>query len=132
MKLRTILMLNGIVASAYGISFLLVPATVLEIYGLTQGPSEQLAGQYFGVALVAIGLMTWLSKDISDVSTQRALILSLLISNLAGVIVSVLGTLNDVMSVVGWSAVAIYVFFALGYGYFQFVKTSARPLSSEV
>ncbi len=77
MKLRTILMLNGIVASAYGISFLLVPSTVLSIYGMTQGSSEQLAGQYFGVALVAIGLITWLAKDITDVSTQRALILGL-------------------------------------------------------
>lgn len=126
MKLRTILMLNGIVASAYGISFLLVPSTVLSIYGMTQGSSEQLAGQYFGVALVAIGLITWLAKDITDVSTQRALILGLLISDIAGVIVSVLGTLSDVMSAVGWSAVAIYVFFGLGYGYFQFMKTSDR------
>ncbi len=126
MKLRTILMLNGIVASAYGISFLLVPSTVLEIYGVTQGPAEQLMGQYFGVALIGIGLLTWLAKEVTEVSTQRAMILALLISNLAGVIVSVLGTLSDVMSAVGWSAVAIYVVFGLGYGYFQFVKTSDR------
>ncbi len=126
MKLRTILTLNGIVASAYGISFLLVPSTVLSIYGVTQGPAEQLMGQYFGVALIGIGLLTWLAKEVTEVSTQRAMILALLISNLAGVIVSVLGTLSDVMSAVGWSAVAIYVVFGLGYGYFQFVKTSDR------
>ena len=65
-------------------------------------------------------------KEVTEVSTQRAMILALLISNLAGVIVSVLGTLSDVMSAVGWSAVAIYVVFGLGYGYFQFVKTSDR------
>ena len=126
MKLRTILTLNGIVASAYGISFLLVPSTVLSIYGVTQGPAEQLMGQFFGVALIGIGLLTWLAKEVTEVSTQRAMILALLISNLAGVIVSVLGTLSDVMSAVGWSAVAIYVVFSLGYGYFQFVKTSDR------
>ena len=129
MKLRTILMLNGIVASAYGISFLLVPSTVLSIYGVTQGPAEQLMGQYIGVALVGIGLLTWLTREVTEVSTQRAMILALLISNLAGVIVSVLGTLSDVMSAVGWSAVAIYVVFGLGYGYFQFVKTSTRSPS---
>ncbi len=126
MKLRTILTLNGIVASAYGISFLLVPSTVLSIYGVTQGPAEQLMGQFFGVALIGIGLLTWLAKEVTEVSTQRAMILALLISNLAGVIVSVLGTLSDVMSAVGWSAVVIYVVFGLGYGYFQFVKTSDR------
>jgi hypothetical protein len=126
MKLRTILTLNGIVASAYGISFLLVPSTVLSIYGITQGSAEQLLGQYFGVALVGIGLITWLAREVTEVSTQRAMILALLISNLAGVIVSVLGTLSDVMSAVGWSAVAIYVVFGLGYAYFQFVKTGTR------
>jgi hypothetical protein len=122
--------LNGIVASAYGISFLLVPAIVLSIYGVTQGPAEKLMGQFFGVALVAIGLLTWLARGVTDASAQRAMILALLISNVTGVIVSVLGTLSGVMSAVGWSAVAIYVLFTLGYGYFQFTKPAPETPSS--
>ena len=59
MKLSNLLVINAIVALVYGISFVLAPTTVLSLFGLTQGTSEALAGQYFGVALIAIGLLTW-------------------------------------------------------------------------
>ena len=125
MKLRNLLVINAIVALAYGVSFVLVPATVLELYGMTQGTSEALAGQYFGLSLIAIGLLTWFARNVTDSDAQRAIILALLISDVIGVIVSVLGTVSGVMNAVGWSAVGIYLLLALGYAYFQFVKPSA-------
>ena len=125
MKLSNLLVANAIAALVYGISFVLVPATVLSLYGMTQGTSEALAGQFFGVALIAIGLLTWFARNIADSDTQRAIVLALLISDVIGVIVTVLGTVSGVMSAVGWSAVGIYVLLALGYAYFQFVKPSA-------
>lgn len=125
MKLSNLLVINTIVALLYGISFVLVPATVLSIYGVTQGPAVELLGQYFGVALIGIGLLTWFARNVADSEAQRAIILALLISDVIGVIVSVLGTVSGVMNVVGWSAVGIYVLLALGFGYFQFVKPSA-------
>ncbi len=125
MKLRNLLIINTIIALVYGISFVLAPATVLSLYGMTQGTSEALAGQFFGVALIAIGLLTWFARDVADSEAQRAIILALLISNVIGVIVSVQGTVSGVMSAVGWSAVGIYLFLALGFEYFQFMKPSA-------
>jgi hypothetical protein len=125
MKLRNLLVVNAIIALAYGISFVLVPVTVLSIYGMTQGTSEALVGQYFGLSLIAIGLITWLARGVTDSESQRAIILALLISDVIGVIVSVLGTVSGVMSAVGWSAAGIYLFLALGYAYFQFMKPSA-------
>ena len=125
MKLRNLLIINAIVALVYGISFVLIPTTLLSLYGMTQGTSEALAGQYFGVALIAIGLLAWFARNVTDSEAQRAIILALLISDVIGVIVSVLGTVSGVMSAVGWSAVVIYLLLALGFGYFQFVKPSA-------
>jgi len=125
MKLRNLLVINAMIALAYGISFVLAPATVLKLYGMTQGASEALVGQYFGLSLIAIGLLTWFARSVTDSDAQRAFILALLISDVIGVIVSVLGTVSGVMSAFGWSAVAIYLFLALGYAYFQFMKPSA-------
>jgi NAD/NADP transhydrogenase beta subunit len=125
MKLSNLLVINAIVALVYGISFVLVPATVLSLYGMTQGPSAALAGQFFGVALIAIGLLTWFARSVTDSDAQRAFILALLISDVIGVIVAVLGTVSGVMNAVGWSAVGIYLLLALGYAYFQFMKPSA-------
>ncbi len=125
MKLGNLLVVNAIVALVYGISFVLIPVTMLSLYGMTQGTSEALVGQYFGVALIAIGLLTWFARSVTDSEAQRAIILALLISDIIGVIVSVLGTVSGVMSAVGWSAVGIYLLLALGYAYFQFMKPSA-------
>ena len=125
MKLSTLLVINAIVALLYGISFVLAPAIVLSMYGLTQGPSEALTGQYFGLSLIAIGLLTWLARNATDSAAQRTIILALLISDTIGVIVSVVGTVSGPMSAFGWSAVVIYLFLALGYAYFQFMKPSA-------
>lgn len=125
MKLSNLFVVNAILALVYGISFVLAPTIVLSLYGMTQGISEALAGQYFGVALIAIGLLTWFARNVADPDAQRAIIRALLISDVIGVIVSLLGTLSGVMNALGWSAVGIYLFLTLGYGYFQFMKPDA-------
>ena len=124
MKLKTLLSINAIIALGYGICFVLVPKTVLSVYGMTDNPSAMLAGQFFGDALIALGLLTWLARNVSDPETRKAFILALLISDVVGLIVSVQGTLSEVMSAVGWSAVGIYLFLALGFAYFQFMNPS--------
>lgn len=126
MKFKTIFVIHAIVPLAYGFCFELVPQLMLSIYGVTQGPGEILMARYFGVALIAIGLVFWLARDVTDAGARRAIILGLLISNIIGVIVSVQGTLSGVMSAVGWSAVGIYGLLALGLGYLFMSPNSAE------
>ncbi len=125
MKLSTLMVINAVVGLAYALGLLLMPATLLSLHGMTSGSSEKLMAQFFGVALVAIGLLTWFARNVTDADTRRAIILALLVSNAIGVIVSVLGTLPGVMNALGWSAVALYLLLGFGYAYFQFVKPSA-------
>jgi hypothetical protein len=40
--------------------------------------------------------------------------------------VAVLGQVSGVVNALGWLTVAVYLFYALGYGYFQFVKPDER------
>ena len=117
MKLKTMLVINAVVALVYGICFELVPALVLSIYGVTQTPAEILMGRYFGVELIAIGLVCWFGRDVADALARRAIILAVFVSDVIGAVVSVQGTLAGVMNAVGWSAVGIYGLLALGFGY---------------
>jgi hypothetical protein len=119
------LVFNAIAALAFGIGFVLIPATVGGLYGITQSPSVTFVGQLFGVELIGIGLICWLIRNIADPGSQRAIIISLLISDIVGAIVSVLGITSGVMNVVGWSSVAIYLLLVLSYGYFLFAKPSS-------
>ena len=125
MKLKSLLIINTIISLFYGIILVLTPATMLSLHSITQGPGEKLMGQYFGLTLIAIGLLSWFARNVADSETQRAIIRAMLISDLIGIIVSVQGTVSGVMSAVGWSAVGIYLLLALGFSYFQFMKPSA-------
>ena len=122
MKLKTLFMINAVIAIVYGICFVLIPTRVLLIYGLTADAGEVLMGQYFGVALIGIGLITWLIKNVTEPNAIGAVILALLISDVIGLIISVIGTISGVMNTFGWSAVIIYLFLTIGFAYFQFKK----------
>ena len=124
MKYRNLLVVNAVVALLYGIGLVLLPSTVLSLYGVTPGPAVNLASQLFGVELLHVGLICWFARNVSDSPAQRAIILASLIGQVIGLVVAVMGTLSGVFNVVGWSAVAIYLVLSLGYAYLQFMKPS--------
>jgi hypothetical protein len=124
MKFSNVLVVNAVIALVYGIGLVLVPSTVLSIYGVTPGPAVNLASQLIGVEMIHVGLICWLARNVSDGPAQKAIILASLIGQLIAVIVSMMGTLSGVFSAVGWSAVAIYLVLAAGYAYLQFMKPS--------
>ena len=125
MRLSSFLIFNAVIALVFGIGFVLVPGAMGTLYGMTPGPEVNLAGQFFGVELIAVGLLCWLARNVSDSAAQRAMILAFLIADVIGLIVSIMGTLSGVFNAVGWSAVVIYLVLSLGYAYFQFMKPSA-------
>ncbi len=125
MKIRNLFVLNAVLAFGFGVGFVLLPGTMLDLYGMAQSPSANLAGQLFGVELIAVGLLCWFVRDVQDAGALRGITLALLIADVVGLIVVLIGTLSGVMSAMGWSGVAIYLVLAAGYAYFRFVKLSA-------
>jgi hypothetical protein len=124
MKFSNLLLVNAVVALVYGIGLVLLPSTLLSMYGVTPGPAVNLASQLFGVELLHVGLICWFARNVSDGPAQRALIVASLIGQVFGLIVALMGTLSGVFNAVGWSAVAIYLLLGLGYAYLQFMKPS--------
>jgi uncharacterized RDD family membrane protein YckC len=121
MKLGNLLVLNAIVALVFGLGFLLLPGSVLSMYGATPGPQINLTAQLFAVELIHIGVLAWLIRKVADGLAKRAIILAGLVANLLGLIISLIGTVSGVVNALGWSAVVIYIILALGYAYFQFM-----------
>ena len=122
MKLGTLFIVNAVVALVFGIAFVLLPGTLAGIYGVTPGPAVNLLGQFFGATLIAIGLLCWLVRNVSEGPAVKGAILALLVGDVIGLIVSLMGTLAGTMNAVGWSSVIIYLLLSLGLAYFQFMK----------
>ena len=82
-------------------------------------------GRLFGSALIGFALLTWMARNATDSDARRAIVLALFISECIGFIVTLIGQINNVVNVLGWSSVAIYLLLALGFGYFQFFKNAS-------
>ena len=126
MKLSNLFALNAIVALAFGVGFALLPATTLTIYGVDPNSSINLMGQFFGVELIAVGLLCWFVKGDSDTAVIPKIVLALLIADIVGLIVSLMGTLSGIFNAMGWSAVFIYLVLVIGYAYF-WLKRDVQP-----
>jgi hypothetical protein len=122
MKLNTLLTINAVVILVYAVGALFIPATMLMMYGMTPGAGEQLMTRFFGVSMLALGLLSWLARNATDAIARRAVILAFLVFDTAGAVVSAQGTLSGVMSPLGWQVVAIFLMLLLGFCYFQLAK----------
>ena len=120
MRLGTLLRLAGLLALAFGLGFLFAPAKVLSLYGLAVEPAVVLMARFFGAALLQLGLVLYLIRDVSDPVTRRGVVIGSFLGSLAGFVVSLTAQFWGLMNSFGWSAVAIYGGLLLGYGSFVF------------
>lgn len=120
LTLRNVFLVNSIVALVLALGLLLGPDSILKLFGLSAGATEKLGAQVVGVALVAIGLLTWFAKDFSDPSASNAVALSLFFAALCGLVVSGLGVMSRVIRTNSWFVIGLYLLFIAAYGYLQF------------
>jgi hypothetical protein len=121
MKLKSLLIVNALVLGCSGIWAILLPSSVLSLYGVESGPAVQLMARYAGLGSLVIALVAWFSRNVTDLKAQRAIILAFLITYVIAVIVSVFGTISGTMKI-GWAVVGLYLLFALGYAYILLLK----------
>jgi len=115
MRSSTAFLIGAVLALGFGISFLLVPAVVLSVYGVQGDVATQLMGRFFGVALLQIGVTLWLLKDARDAATQRGLATGGAVAAVAGIVVALMGTLAGTLNALGWTVVAIYALLLVAY-----------------
>ena len=125
MRLGTLLRLAGLLALAFGIGFLFAPARVLSMYGVAAEPTVVLMARFFGSALIQLGLVFYLIRDVSDPTTRRGVVLGSFLGSLAGFVVSLTAQFWGLVNNFGWSSVAIYGLLLLGYGSFVFGRPQA-------
>lgn len=122
MKLSVLFIITAIIAIVFGVVFVIIPRPVYSLYGVESNMMLNYMGQLFGAALIAIGLISWRSRNAADSDARKAIIFSLFISNTIGFVVALIAQLNEVVNMVGWTTVAIYFLLALGFAIFQFSK----------
>ncbi len=124
MKLSNLLTIKAVIATFFGIAFILLPAPLMSIYGVALDSSGALMVQMAGASLVGIGLICWFNRN-ADSQVLSGITLSLFIADGIGFVVILMGMLSGQMNALGWTTAAIYLLFTLGLGYFHFLKPEA-------
>lgn len=88
---------------------------MLSWYGVESNDAIVLMTRFFGVALLAIALVTFYLKGSEFNSEVKSVVLALLLSNIVGVIVAIWGQVSNIVNTLGWSIVIIYGFLAIAY-----------------
>jgi hypothetical protein len=81
----------------------------------------------YGAALIGALLLNWYARNAGESQARRAIILDLFVYDAIGFVVTLIAQLSGLFNLLGWAIVAIYLFFAVGYGYFWFARPVPAP-----
>jgi hypothetical protein len=72
----------------------------------------------YGAALMGNFVLTWFARNAEESVARRAIVGDLFAYDAIAFVAILLIQLSGGLNLLGWSIVAIYLFFALGFGYF--------------
>ena len=122
MKLKTLLIIKAIVCLCLGVPILFVPNFIYSIFGATLAAGGVFAAREYGASMMGILMLTWFARNSQESDARWAIILALFVYDAIGVIVTLVAILSGALNALGWLVVALYLFLALGFGYFLLPK----------
>ena len=124
MKLRNLYLLNTIVSLGFALGFLVMSRFLLGLFGMDDTADARTLAQLIAVELVVGGVITLLARDVTDPKATGAINTGNFLAGVLGTVIVLLATLSGVMGWFGWVVTAVYLFIAVAFGYFQFMKPS--------
>jgi len=128
MKLKTLLIIKAIVCLCLGVPILLVPNFIYSIFGATLTAGGVFAAREYGASMMGNLMLTWFARNSQESDARWAIILALFVYDAIGVIVTLVAILSGALNPLVWLVVALYLFLALGFGYFLLPKR--KPLQN--
>ncbi len=114
MDSKLYLTIAAIVTILYGIGFVLIPANLVALYGVKPEPNVVLNIQFFGAALIGLGVIFWFARDFRDWAAVRGVLIGAVVGDVIGVLVNIWGTMRGLMNGLAWSSTIVYVLLLLG------------------
>jgi hypothetical protein len=129
MNYRLMFLINAFIAVLLGLGFLIVPGRILGQFGVDGYAATRLLSQFFGTAMLGLGLLLWFAKEVTDANLQKGMGIALLIGAAAGLFLTVMGTTAGILRANWWMALLVYAILGLAYGYLLFQKPKQLSLN---
>lgn len=118
MSFKTLMIIKAVVCLGFGPILLLFPGHLLNLLGLTFGIGAAFTAREYGAALIGNLLLTWFARNAETSPARWAITLNLCIYDAIAFVVTITFVLTGRLNALGWGIVVVYLFFAIGYGYF--------------
>jgi hypothetical protein len=122
MNYRILFLINAFIAVLLGLGFLILPDRILGQLGVDGYAATRLLSQFFGTAMLGLGLLLWFAKDVTESNLQKGMGIALLVGAAAGLTITVIGTASGILRANAWIAMVLYTILGLAYAYLLFLK----------
>ena len=127
MKPRHLFIADGAVTTILGLAFLILPGLVLTILGIPpRDQSRQLLCSFIGAALLGIGVFQLLARDEAGSRAGLAFMRAMLVFDLAGIVLGVIGASGGTVNSMGWVIAALFLAVGVPHAYWGFVRPVGR------
>jgi hypothetical protein len=121
--MKTLFNVNIIVATLFGLGFILIPATLLDLYGVSLSDEGITVARLFGSAILSFPVLLWYAGRSDDpdfmVGASRTMFIYWFLGTIFLIIAQLDGQLDAAF---GWGTIGLHVLLLLWYGYYVFVK----------
>jgi hypothetical protein len=123
MKLKTLMIIKAIVCLCLGIPILLVPNFTYSIFGASLAAGGVFAAREYGASMMGNLMLTWFARNAEESEARWAIILALFVYDAIGFVITLIAIISGALNPLAWLIVALYLFLALGFGYFLIPKS---------
>jgi hypothetical protein len=96
----------------------MVPNFVYSIFGATLAAGGVFAAREYGASMMGNLMLSWFARNSQESEARWAIILALFVYDAVGFVVSLIAILSGGINSLGWMVVVLYLFLAIGFGYF--------------
>jgi len=118
MTFKTLMIIKAVVCLGFGPLLLFLPDPLLTFLGSSYGPGAAITAREYGAALLGNFMLAWLARNAEASVARKAIMWDLFIYDAIAFVAMLAIQLSGGLNLLGWGVVAIYLFFALGFGYF--------------
>ncbi|KPJ98602.1 MAG: hypothetical protein AMJ60_07690 [Desulfobacterales bacterium SG8_35] len=123
MTLKNLLIIKALVCLFIGIPVLLFPEFTYSLFGTALAAGGTFAARQYGASMMGNLMLTWFARNAQQSDPRRAIILALFVYDAVGVVITLIAIMSGALNPMGWLIVGLYLFFALGFGYFLLKKS---------
>jgi uncharacterized membrane protein YfcA len=115
MDAKLYLAIAAVVAILYGIAFVVIPGQLADMYGIAPGqPNAILNAQFFGAALLEIGVVAWFAREFKEWLAVRGVLIGAVVGDVVGGALNIWANTHGLFNSFGWSSVIVYALLLLG------------------